>query len=94
MKKKVYRMVSNITILENGDIIFEQKLNAFYVIFFGIGTIFFKSKNKFICNKKEIEKIKQTTSVMTGILITMTTENKIHIFVNFVKWLYCLFKSR
>ena len=76
MKRKVYRMISNIEILENGDIKFEQKLSGMYVVMFGFGALFFKNKNKIICNKNEVLKIKSASSVMNGNLITITTEDK------------------
>ncbi len=76
MKKKVYRMISNIEILENGDMEFEQKLSGLYFIMFGFISFFFMKKNKFVCNKNEVLKIKSVSSIMKGNLITITTEDK------------------
>lgn len=79
MKRKVYRMISNIEILENGNMEFGQKFSGLYFIMFGFASFFFKKKNKFICNKNEVLKIKSASSVMTGNLITITTEDKSYI---------------
>ena len=41
MKRKVYRMISNIEILENGNMEFGQKFIGLYFIMFGFASFFF-----------------------------------------------------
>lgn len=79
MKKKVYRFIDEVNLHENGNVEFEQRFNAMAFVMFGVWAFLFKNKNKFICDKSEIEKIESSSSMMTGNLITIITKDKRHI---------------
>lgn len=79
MKKKVYRLISELSISDNGTVEFQQRMSSFYFLAFGMMSFLFKKKDKTICNKNEIEKIESSSTTMGGNLITITTKDTKHV---------------
>ncbi|MDV5228405.1 hypothetical protein AB7Z54_21440 [Providencia manganoxydans] len=78
MKKKVIRLVSQIDVNETkSSLIYEQKMSLIYFLFGGWFSFFFMKKkgNRTVCFLRDINSIDISSTVMTGNLITVNTND-------------------
>lgn len=74
MKKKIFRCVSELKILNDGTLFYEQKVTFSWYLRYGLIAIFLKKKNRNLVNIKNIKAIEGKESLWTGNLITITTD--------------------
>lgn len=75
MKRKLLRMISNLAIdPTTNNLIYEQKSSPFYILGYGLISLFFRKKDKTICPVNAINLIETSSTVMTGRLITVYTD--------------------
>lgn len=78
MKNKIFRCISELKILDDGTLFYEQKITFAWYLRCGLLVFFFKKKNRNLINIKDIKEIEAKQSFWTGNTITLITEqNKI-----------------
>ena len=76
MKKKVFRCVSELKILNDGTLFYEQELSFSWYLRLGLLVFFLKKKECDLANVNDIERIEAKSSVWTGNIITVYTPQK------------------
>lgn len=82
MKKKVIRLVSEIHVDETkNNLIYEQKMSLYYFLLGGFFSYFFMKKkaNRVVCSLCDINSIDISSTVMTGNLIAVNTNNTCYV---------------
>jgi len=76
MKRKIYRCISELKILDDGTLFYEQKVTFPWFLRVGFLVYFFKKKNRNLINIKDIKSIEAKQSFWTGNVITLITDDK------------------
>lgn len=78
MKKKIFRCVSELKILNDGTLFYEQEITFAWYLRFGLLTFFMKKKDRNLTNIKDIEKVEAKSSWWSGNVVTIySTQKKI-----------------
>ena len=76
MKKKIFRCVSELKILNDGTLFYEQEITFSWYLRFGLLTFFLKKKDRNLTNIKDVERIEAKSSLWSGNVITILTTEK------------------
>ncbi|QIQ21352.1 hypothetical protein [Zophobihabitans entericus] len=75
MKRKNYKCVSRINLSTDGRVLFEQKVGFADYLKFGLPALFFKKKNPQICRVEDVVVIETSSTMLTGNLIVIYTQD-------------------